>query len=380
MIRSRHYTKAHETFRGSIRRFLEMELAPTWQRIQELGYLPREWWLRAGECGFLCTRVSTEYGGGGGDLYHSQVLIEEQTRLCMTDLPLHLHSDIVAPLVEAYGTSEQKSRYLPGMSRGEIVAALAVTEQDDAGELNSIRTSAVAGPDGYVLNGRKTFVGNGLVANLFCVVARTRFSGGTDDISLLLLEPEGAAGLTRSGLLRKVGLPAQGTVTLQFDDVRIPSGNLLGSAQGMGFSQLTARLLEERLIMCMADTANMEFAIDETARYARERKVFGQRLIDLQNSRFKLAECRTKATLARAFLEHCADSAIDGLLDPEQCAMAKWWISQRAHEVIDECVQLHGGYGYMKEYPIARRYADQRLSLIAGGTNEFLKHLIERSI
>ena len=380
MIRSPHYTEGHETFRTSVRRFVETELAPNWPQYQKLGQVPREVWRRAGEHGFLCTKQAPEFGGGGGDLYHCLVIMEEQTRASVNELTFYLHSDIIAPYIELYGTQDQKERYLPGMARGDFVAAIAMTEPGGGSDLQAIRTTAVAEGDAYRLNGQKVFISNGQVANLICVAAKTDPAQGAKGISLLLLETEGAEGFTRGANLQKVGCKAQDSVELFFEDVRIPRENLIGGVEGKGFQQLMQRLPEERLIMSMSAVANMEAAIEETVAYTRERKVFGQRLIDLQNTRFKLAECKSKAVLARTFLEHCIDSFIEGSFDTVQGAVAKWWTSQRVYEILDECLQLHGGYGYMKEYPIARRYADQRLARIAGGTNEIMKELIGRTL
>jgi acyl-CoA dehydrogenase len=380
MIRSPHYTDAHETFRTSVRRFIEAELTPHWQRYQKAGHVPRGVWRKAGEHGFLCTKTSPEFGGGGGDLYHCLVIMEEQTRAGVNELTFYLHSDIIAPYIEHYGTQDQKARYLPGMARGDFVAAIAMTEPGGGSDLQAIRTTAVADGDAYRVNGQKVFISNGQVANLICIAAKTDPAQGGKGISLLLLETDGAGGFSRGANLNKVGCKAQDSVELFFEDVRIPRENLLGGVEGRGFQQLMQRLPEERLIMSMSAVANMESAIEETVAYVRERKVFGQRLIDLQNTRFKLAECRSKAVLARTFLEHCIDSFIEGSFDTVQGAMAKWWTSQRVYEILDECLQLHGGYGYMTEYPIARRYADQRLARIAGGTNEIMKELIGRTL
>jgi acyl-CoA dehydrogenase len=380
MIRSPHYTDGHETFRSSVRRFIEAELAPNWQQYQKAGHVPRDVWRKAGEHGFLCTKMSPDFGGGGGDLYHCLVIMEEQTRASANELTFYLHSDIIAPYIELYGTQDQKARYLPGMARGDFVAAIAMTEPSGGSDLQAIRTTAVADGDVYRLNGQKVFISNGQVANLICIAAKTDPEQGAKGISLLLLETDGAEGFTRGASLNKVGCKAQDSVELFFDDVRVPRENLLGGVEGKGFQQLMQRLPEERLIMSMSAVANMESAIEETVAYTRERKVFGQRLIDLQNTRFKLAECKSKAVLARTFLEHCIDSFIEGSFDTVQGAMAKWWTSQRVYEILDECLQLHGGYGYMKEYPIARRYADQRLARIAGGTNEIMKELIGRTL
>jgi acyl-CoA dehydrogenase len=380
MIRSPHYTEAHETFRATVRRFVETEIAPRWMDIRREGHLPRELWHRAGELGLLCTKTSPEYGGGGGDLYHCLVIMEEQTRAGANELTFYLHSDIIAPYIELYGTESQRSRYLPAMARGDMVAAIAMTEPGGGSDLQAIRTTATADGDAYVLKGQKVFISNGHVADLICVAAKTDPTKGAKGISLILLETTGAEGFTRGSKLRKVGCKAQDSVELFFDDVRVPRENLLGGVEGKGFEQLMLRLPEERLIMSMSAVANMESAIEETVAYTRQRKVFGQSLLDLQNTRFKLAECKTKAVLARTFLEHCIDAFIDGRFDTIQGAMAKWWTCQRVYEVLDECLQLHGGYGYMTEYPIARRYADQRLGRIAGGTNEIMKELIGRTL
>jgi alkylation response protein AidB-like acyl-CoA dehydrogenase len=380
MIRSPHYTPEHETFRTSVRRFIDSEVAPRWSHYQAEGHVPPEVWHKAGQCGLLCTQLSPEFGGGGGDLYHCLVIIEEQTRACANELTFYLHSDIIAPYIELYGTDDQRQRYLPDMARGELVAAIAMTEPGGGSDLQAIRTTASADGDSYVLNGQKVFISNGHVANLICVAAKTDPREGAKGISLLLLETNGVEGFTRGRKLNKIGCKAQDSVELFFDHVRVPKENLLGGIEGRGFRQLMQRLPEERLIMSMSAVANMEAAIEETVAYTRERKVFGQRLIDMQNTRFKLAECKTKAVLGRVFLEHCIDAHIEGSFDTTHGAMAKWWTSQRVYEVLDECLQLHGGYGYMTEYPIARRFADQRLARIAGGTNEIMKELIGRTL
>lgn len=380
MIRSPHYTPEHETFRTSVRRFVESELAPRWPQYQAQGHVPPDVWRRAGDLGLLCTKMSEEFGGGGGDLYHCLVIIEEQTRACASELTFYLHSDIIAPYIELYGTQDQRQRFLPGMASGERIAAIAMTEPGGGSDLQAIRTTAIADGDSYVLNGQKVFISNGHIANLICVAAKTDPREGAKGISLILLETDGAEGFIRGRKLNKIGCKAQDSVELFFDNVRVPRENLIGGVEGRGFAQLMQRLPEERLIMSMSAVANMEAAIEETVAYTRERKVFGQRLIDMQNTRFKLAECRSKAVLARTFLEHCIDAYIEGTFDTVQGAMAKWWTSQRVYEILDECLQLHGGYGYMKEYPIARRYADQRLARIAGGTNEIMKELIGRTL
>ncbi|HEY1836703.1 MAG TPA: acyl-CoA dehydrogenase family protein [Rhizomicrobium sp.] len=380
MIRSRHYTPAHEAFRTSVRRFMERECAPHRAAWQKAGRVPPEAWRKAGEAGLLCTKMSPEYGGSGGDIYHCLIIIEEQVRICFNEIAFYLHSDIIAPYIELYGTDDQKQRYLPRMATGEFIAAIAMTEPGAGSDLQAIRTSARSDGNGYLLNGQKVFISNGQVANLICVAAKTDTTAGGKGISLFLLETEQAEGFTRGKNLNKIGCKAQDSSELFFDNVRIPPENLLGGVEGQGFAQLMRRLPEERLIMSMAAVAMMEEAVKETAQYVGAREAFGRKLADFQNTRFKLAECKTKALLGRAFLEHALDSFLEGTFDTTQGAMIKWWTTQRQCEVVDECLQLHGGYGYMMEYDIARRYADARLGRIAGGTNEIMKDLIGRTL
>jgi acyl-CoA dehydrogenase len=380
MIRSRHYTPAHEDFRQTVRRFMERECAPHRDEWQKAGRTPRDLWLRAGEAGLLCTKVSPEFGGGGGDLYHALIILEEQTRICFNELTFYLHSDIIAPYIELYGTEAQKARYLPRLVSGELVTAIAMTEPGAGSDLQAIRTTARSDGNGYRLNGQKVFISNGQVANLIVVAAKTDPEGGARGISLFLMETDGAEGFTRGRNLNKIGCKAQDSSELFFDDVRLAPDSLLGGDEGQGFAQLMRRLPEERLIMAMSAVANTEEAVAETARYVEQRQAFGQKLSGFQNTRFKLAECKTKAMLGRAFLERSIDAFIDGDFDATQGAMIKWWTTQRQYEVADECLQLHGGYGYMTEYDISRRFADSRLGRIAGGTNEIMKDIIGRTL
>jgi acyl-CoA dehydrogenase len=380
MIRSRHYKPEHEAFRTTVRKFLEKECAPYRAEWQKAGRTPPELWRKAGEAGLLCTKMSPEFGGGGGDIYHCLIIIEEQTRICFNELTFYLHSDIIAPYIELYGTEDQKQRYLPGMAAGEFVAAIAMTEPGAGSDLKAIRTTARTDGNGYVLNGQKVFISNGQIANLICVAAKTDGGAGAKGISLFLVETDKADGFVRGRNLRKIGCKAQDSSELFFDNVRLPPESLLGGVEGQGFPQLMNRLPEERLIMAMSAVANMEEAVKETVSYVTEREAFGQKLRDFQNTRFKLGECKTKAMLGRAFLERSLDSFLEGTFDVTDGAMLKWWTTQRQYEVTDECLQLHGGYGYMMEYDIARRYADGRLGRIAGGTNEIMKDLIGRSL
>jgi acyl-CoA dehydrogenase len=282
--------------------------------------------------------------------------------------------------VELYGTEEQRQRFLPRLVSGELVAAIAMTEPGAGSDLQAIRTTAIRDGDEYVINGQKTFISNGQVGNLVCVAAKTDPHARSAGVSLLLVETDEIEGYTRGRNLDKIGCKAQDSSELFFEDVRVPAENLLGGVEGKGFAQLMERLPEERLIMAMSAMANMEAAIEETVNYTRERKVFGQPVIDYQNSRFVLAEAKTKATIARALLEDCIDAFIEGRFDTVQGAMVKLWTTERQQEVTDACLQLFGGYGYMLEYDICRRYADSRLGRIAGGTNEIMREVIGRSL
>jgi acyl-CoA dehydrogenase len=380
MIESPHYTPEHEIFRESARRFVERECAPHREAWQKACKVSRGVWSKAGELGLLCPKLSPEWGGGGGDLYHGLILMEEQTKAGFNELAFYLHSDIIVPYIELYGTEDQKTRYLAKMATGELVSAIAMTEPGAGSDLQAIRTRAVRQGDHYLLSGQKTFISNAQLADLIVVAAKTDPDAGSRGVSLLILETRDAEGFTLGRNLKKVGCKAQDTSELFFDNVRIPAENLLGGEEGRGFYQLMQRLPEERLIMAMSAVAQMECAVDEAVAYAKERRVFGERLIDHQNARFKLAECKTTATLGRAYLERSIDLFIEGRFDARDGAMAKWWTTEKCCEVLDECLQIFGGYGYMKEYPIARRWADARLGRIAGGTNEIMKDIIGRSL
>lgn len=380
MIESPHYTPEHEIFRQNVRRFIERECLPNRVAWQKACKPPRALWTKAGAAGILCPKVSPEYGGAGGDLYHGFVIIEEQTKACFNELAFYLHSDIIAPYIELYGTDDQRRRYLPKMVSGEIVSAIAMTEPGAGSDLQAIRTRARRDGDHYVLDGQKTFISNAQNAELILVAAKTDPDAGARGVSLLILDTVGAEGFTLGRNLKKVGNKVQDTSELFFEGVRVPAENLLGGTEGRGFYQLMQRLPEERLIMAMSAVVQMECAVDETVAYTRQRETFGKRLIDHQAVRHKLAECRTAATVARAYLERCIDLFVENRFDANAGAMAKWWTTEKCCEVIDDCLQLHGGYGYMRETPIARRWADARLGRIAGGTNEIMKDLIGRAL
>lgn len=380
MTQSVHYTAEHELFRTSVRRFLESECLPHIDRWRTQGKMDRDIWLKAAAGGFICTKVSPDYGGGGGDLWHCAIVLEEQTRLGLAELTFYLHSDIIAPYIELYGTDAQKQRYLPPMSRGEVITAIAMTEPGAGSDLQGISTRARREGDHYLLTGQKVFISNAQNAELIVVAAKTDADAGGKGISLFLVETQGAEGFRLGRNLKKIGCKAQDSSELFFDNVRVPAENLLGGVEGRGFVQLVQRLPEERLIMAVSAVASAEAAVEETIAYTKERIVFGQRLIDFQNTRFKLAEAKTTATIARAYLNRSIDRFIEGDFDATDGAMVKWWTTERCFQAIDECLQLHGGYGYMQDSSITRRYADMRLGRIAGGTNEIMKDLIGRTL
>jgi len=380
MIESPYYRAEHEVFRQRVRRFIEDECLPHQEAWQKACKPPRELWRKAGHEGLLCPKVSVEFGGGGGDLYHCLVIMEEQTRVCFNDLAFYLHSDIIAPYIEFYGTNEQKRRFLPRMVTGELISAIAMTEPGAGSDLQSIRTSARRDGDTYLLNGQKTFISNAQNADLIVVAAKTDPQAGARGISLLILETAGADGFRLGRNLKKIGCKVQDTSELFFGDVRVPVENLIGEVEGQGFYQLMRRLPEERLIMAMSAVANMECAVEETVAFAKATSLGGKTLIEDQNASRKLAECKTTTTIARAYLERCIDLFIEGRFDANAGAMAKWWTTEKCSEVIDDCLQLHGAGGYMREFRVGRRWADARLGRIAGGANEIMKDLVGRSL
>ena len=380
MIESPHYTADHEIFRSNVRRFIERECLPHRKEWQEACAPPHALWEKAGAAGLLCTKVSPAYGGGGGDLYHCMIIIEEQTRACFNELAFYLHSDIIAPYIELYGTQSQRERYLPKMATGEYTAAIAMTEPSGGSDLQAMRTRAIKYGDHYRLSGQKTFISNAQTADFILVAAKTAPDGGARGVSLFIVDVKDAPGFALGRNLKKIGCKVQDTSELFFDNVQVPAENLLGGAEGRGFYQLMQRLPEERLIMAMSAVANMEAAADETIAYAKERRTFGKRLIDHQSARFTLAEAKTLTTVARVYLERCIDLFVENQFDAEAGAMAKWWTTEKCCEVIDQCLQLFGGYGYMKDTPITRRWMDARLGRIAGGANEIMKDLIGRTL
>ena len=368
-------------FSQSVKRFLD-DHAPSkkldqWRRD---GVVERDLWTKAGEAGLLGLSSSDAYGGVGGDFRHEVVLIEETTKRGLDAWGVSLHNGIVMPYIEAYGSEEQKKRWLPKLSSGEFVAAIAMTEPGAGSDLQGVKTTAIRQGNQYTINGSKTFITNGQTANFILVVAKTDPKQGARGTSLIVVETEGCDGFARGRNLDKVGLEAADTSELFFNDVRVPTSNLLGADEGRGFYQLMEKLPQERLIIAVQAIAMIERALEVTIDYVKQRKAFGRAVFDNQTVQFKLAECKTKATVARVFVDHCVGQHLQGQLDAATASMAKYWVTDLQGEIVDACLQLHGGYGFMDEYEIARMYKDARVSRIYGGTNEIMKVLISRTI
>jgi acyl-CoA dehydrogenase len=368
------FREEHALFRETARRFVEAEVAPHHARWEQQGVVDREVWRKAGESGLLLTNIPEDYGGGGADFLTSVIMIEEMMRHVYSGPGFRLHSDIVAPYILHYGSEDQKREWLPRMARGEVVTAIAMTEPGTGSDLQGVRTSAVKDGNHYVINGQKTFITNGQLADLIVVVCKTDPSAGAKGTSLILVEAE-RAGFSRGRNLEKIGLKAQDTSELFFDEVRVPITNLLGD-ENQGFRYL----MQERLLIAISAVTVMEAALEWTIAYTRDRKAFGRAIADFQNTRFRLAEVKTEATVARVFLNDCLAKHLRGELDVPTAAMAKWWTTELMGRIVDTCLQLHGGYGYMTEFPIARAYADARVHRIYGGTTEIMKEIVARSL
>ncbi|MDB5785802.1 acyl-CoA dehydrogenase family protein [Caballeronia mineralivorans] len=368
----------HEDFRKSMRRFYADEIMPHHATWEERGHVDREIWNRAGELGFLCLTVPEEYGGMGVDTLYSVILMEEQAYAGATGMSFSTHNDIVASYIFNFGTEDQKKHWLPRMARGDAVGALAMTEPGTGSDLQAITTHAVKDGDDYVINGQKIFITNGYLSDIVLLVAKTG-KGGAKNISLILVETN-RPGFSRGKPLKKVGLRAQDTCELFFDDVRVPQTNLLGGVEGKAFPMLMKELAFERLTVAVTSIAAATAALETTLEYTRNRKVFGNPVASYQNSRFKLAEMKAQIGIGQVYVDRCLELHLEKKLSGDAAAAAKYWSSELLCNVVDECVQLHGGYGFMLEYRIARAYIDSRASRIYVGTNEIMKEVIARAM
>jgi acyl-CoA dehydrogenase len=368
----------HEMLRTTVRRFLERECAPKQAEWDKTGRVDRETWLKAGREGLLCLTLPTEYGGGGGDFGHAAVLNEEVNRAGLSGLGFGVHSDIIAPYIARIGSDEQKQKWLPKVCSGESILAIGMTEPGTGSDLKSVRATAVRDGDEYVINGSKTFISNGLNADLIIVVCKTDVSAGAKGVSLIIVEAT-REGFRRGRKLEKVGMHGQDTSELFFDNVRVPVGNRLGE-EGKGFAYLMGELPQERLSIAIGAAAKLEACLEHTLNYVKDRRAFGQTVWDFQNTKFKLADIKAQATAVRVLVDHYLAEHVRRRLTLEEAAIAKLFATESLGKALDDMVQLHGGYGYMLEYPVARAFADARVTRIYGGTSEVMRDLISRKL
>jgi acyl-CoA dehydrogenase len=362
------------------RRFIAAEFVPHLETWHDEHFYPREVWTKAGAAGLLCASMPEEYGGGGGTFAHEAVIDREYSLAGFDTFGASLHSGIVAPYILNYGTEEQKRRWLPKLATGELIGAIAMSEPGTGSDLQGVRTTAKKSGNGYVLNGSKTFITNGQQANLIIVVAKTDPKQGAKGVSLMVVETADAQGFRRGRKLKKLGMDSADTSELFFEDVSLPAESLLGIEEGQGFFQLMKELPQERLIVATHAVAMIERALALTIAYVKQRQAFGKKIVEFQNTQFVLAECKSEATVAKVFLDHCIERHVKGELDTVTASMAKYWLSDLVGKIVDRCLQLFGGYGYMDEYPISRLYRDARVMRIYAGTNEIMKLLIARSL
>ncbi len=368
-----------QMLRDAVAKFAEAEMMPLDAQWRAQHHVGKDIWRRAGEQGFLCTDIPAEYGGGGGDFRHETVIYEELNRRGLSGFGQGVHS-IAAHYLLNHGSEEQKRRLLPGMARGELIGAIGITEPGAGSDMKGIRTRAVRDGDYYVVNGSKIFISNGFLAGLIALVVKTDSAPGSKSVSILMVETKDLKGYRVGRVLDKMGLHAQDTAELFFDNARIPAANLLGGEEGKGMYQLMSDLPYERILIGVCGVAAMEGALAETLRYTKERKAFGQSVFEFQNTKFRLAEIATIVRVARTFVDDCITRVVAGKLDTVTASMAKWWLSDIQQKMLDECVQLHGGYGYMNEYLVCRMFADSRVQRIYGGTNEIMKEVISRAL
>ena len=368
-----------DLFRDAAQRFIQQEIVPNDERWREQHHVDRSLWNQAGEVGLLCTDIPAEYGGVGGDARHEAVVAEEMGRHGISSFGHVVHS-ILAHYVLNYGSEEQKHRWLPRMASGELVGAIAMTEPGAGSDLQAVKTRAVRDGDHYVLNGSKTFISNGLHAGLVGVVAKTDPTKGAKGIAIVMVETQDQPGYRVGRVLDKIGQNGWDTAELYFDDCRVPAANLLGPAEGQGFVQLMRDLPYERALLALGGVGAMEYALQLTVEYTRNRKAFGQALLEMQNTRFRLADVKTKVQVARVFIDDCIGKLSRGELDTATASMAKLWITETQSQVIDECLQFFGGYGYMREYPISKLYVDARVQRIYGGASEVMREIVARTL
>ncbi|MDF2068740.1 acyl-CoA dehydrogenase family protein [Bacillus sp. Cr_A10] len=380
MARYRFETEDHEIFRQSLRKFLQKEAVPFYDTWEKQKAIPISFWKRLGEMGFLCPQVEEEFGGLGLDFSYSVIISEELERVGTSLVGVGLHNDIVVPYIESFGSKEQKQRWLPNCISGDSITAIAMTEPGTGSDLANVQTTAILDDEHYVLNGQKTFITNGINGSLFLVVVKTnpKAEPKHKGISLLMVE-EGTPGFTKGRKLDKVGLHAQDTAELYFEDCRVPIGNLIGE-EGHGFSYLMEKLQQERLVVAIAAQIASEDMLEITMEYVKSRKAFGKAVSSFQNTQFKLAEMATKIELGKSFLESLIEDHLTGKDVVTKVSMAKYWLTETAREISVECMQLHGGYGYMEEYKIARRYRDIPVASIYAGTNEIMKVIIAKNL
>ena len=378
MLHRKVYEEDHEMFRDAVRKFMEAEIEPHREQWEKDGQISFEAWRKAGEMGLLCAPMPEEYGGAGVDFRFSAIVIEELMRIGATGPGFSLHSDIVAPYILHYGSEAQKQKWLPKMATGEVIGAIAMTDPSAGSDLQGIKTRAVLDGEDYVINGSKTFITNGQMAGVYIVVCKTDPSKGAGGTSLILVEAD-RDGFSKGRNLEKLGLKAQDTSELFFDDVRVPKENLLGE-ENKGFVYLMQELPQERLTVAVMAAAAARAVLEDTIEYTKERTAFGKPLAAQQNTRFKLAEMKTEVEVATAYVDRCIEAHVAGEFTVEDAAAAKLWTTEMQGRVIDQCLQLYGGYGYMWEYPVARAYADARVQRIYAGTSEIMKEIIGRSL